>query len=59
MSSTPVSFSTLDRVGAAHDGEIVPVSAGELILPDELVQPGQVHERSGSAGPTRRGAIGS
>ena len=35
----------LDRVGAAHHGEVVAVAAGELVLPDELVQPGDVHER--------------
>ncbi len=33
---------TLYFVRAAHHGEVVTVAAGELVLPDELVQPGRL-----------------
>jgi len=35
----------VDRVGAAHDGEVVTVAAGVLVLPNELMQPEHIHER--------------
>ena len=34
----------LDRVRTAHHGEVVPVAARELMLPEELLQPEHVHE---------------